>query len=467
MRARRILAVAVICGLAYGAWWLPVAVSVGTGYAARVICSLVLNAGEDPDVVLRDYVAHEIWPLGTVIDVRVDRDAGTTDASTLGVVRARAIHRDGLGCTLVADTSESELRAVQVDLPRLPPLPENVPWPDGRRGPVSPAPPAVEAAIDRAFAEPNPAGEPQRRTAAVLVVHEGRLLAERYAPGFGPDTPMLSWSMAKSVIAALVGIADAEGLLDVDAPAPVPEWSDPDDPRHAITLDDLLRQSSGLEFDETYGATNDVSRMLFARGDAAGFAASFPLVHPPGTFFAYSSGASNIVSRILRDALGGDLESTLRFARRALFEPAQIRTAILEFDASGTPLGSSFAFMSARDWARFGLLHLQNGMWDGRRVLPEGWVEYVTTPTPASGSRYGAHWWINRGHPDPSKQREWPSLPAEVYTAWGHSGQYVMIDPTADLVVVRLGLAQRDVSELHGIEPLVHAVREALTGARP
>jgi len=171
------------------------------------------------------------------------------------------------------------------------------------------------------------------------------------------------------------------------------------------------------------------------------------------------------VSRILRDALGGYAE-TVRFARRALFAPTQITTATLEPDASGTFLGSSFAFLSPRDWARLGQLHLQDGVWSGARVLPEGWVDTVTRPTPASAGRYGAHWWINRGHPDPGKERDWPSLPHEVYLAWGHSGQYVMIDPTAELVVVRLGLAQVDEPPLHAFEPLVRDVRAAITADR-
>jgi len=466
MRARQlIVAVVAVAALAYGLHQLHIAVSVGTGYAAKVVCSLAQNSGRDPDAVLRDYVAHEIEPLDAVIAVAVDREAGVTDASSLGLVRARAIHREGLGCTLVADTSEAALRAERPDLSPRPPLPPDAPWPGGSAPPRTPSPPAVEAAIDRAFAEPNSAGAPRRQTTAVVVAHAGRLVAERYAPGYGPATPMLSWSMAKSVLATLVGLAAEQGRFDLRAPAPVPEWRGPDDPRGAITMDQLLRQSSGLAFDETYGAVNDVSRMLFTRGDTGRFAAAFPLAHAPDTFWAYSSGTSNILARILRDAFGRDLAALVRFARDALFAPAQLHTAFIEPDASGSFIGSSFAFMSARDWARFGQLHLQHGSWQGARVLPEAWVDYVTTPTPAARGRYGAHWWLNAGDPDDPTQRRWPSLPREIYAACGHGGQYVVVDPTADLVVVRLGLAQEDDDALSGIEPLVRSVRDALVGA--
>jgi len=465
MRVRRlllgVLVLVAAAGLLYGLRQLHVAASVGTGYAARVLCSLVLNSDQDPQAALRDYVAHEVWPLGAVLRVDVDREAGEVRASALGLARARALHRDGLGCTLLAGASEQTLRAQAPELKPLPPLPSDRPWPYGRRGPDAPAP-ALAAAVDRAFAEPHPREGPLRQTTAVVVAHRGHLVAERYAPGYTPTTPMLSWSMAKSVLATLVGLADSEGLLDLEVPAPVPEWRGADDPRRAITVDHLLRQSSGLAFDETYGATNDVSRMLFTRRDTGAFAAAFPLAHPPDTVWSYSSGTSNILARVLRDAFEGDLARMVRWARARLFEPADMRTALCEPDASGSFVASSFCFMSARDWARFGQLHLQGGVWSGARVLPAGWVEYATTPTPASEGRYGAHWWLNAGDPEDPAQRMWPSLPREVYAARGHSGQYVVVDPTADLVVVRLGLAQGGGDALHGAERLVREVREAL-----
>ena len=439
-----------------------VALAVGAGYAARVTCSLAFHSGMDPEWVMRRYVSFDLGPAHSLVRVSVDREAGAVDAVAARLARARVIHRDGIGCTLLADADEAALRRFR-DPPHAPPLASDVPWPRGEAAIGAPPPPALNAALEEAFAEPNRGAGPLRQTSAVLVAHRGRLVAERYGSGIGPDTPLLSWSMAKSVIAALVGVAVREGRADLHAPAPVPEWRGGSDPRGAITMDQLLRMSSGLAFDETYGAVNDVSRMLFTRADAGAFAAGFPVVGPPDSVWSYSSGTSNILARIVRDVLGRDLEAMVSWSRRALFDPVGMRSAVFETDASGSFIGSSLFFATGRDWARFGQLHLQDGVWQGRRILPEGWSRYVSTPTPqAPEGGYGAGWWLNAGDPDDPTQRMWPSLPREAYSARGKSGQYVVVVPSAELVVVRLGLSQAEGDDLHGVEPLVRAALDTL-----
>ncbi len=416
-----------------GLRWLWLATSVGAGFAARVTCSLVFVSGQDPERVFEEYVAFEVAPLGPALELRVG--ASEVVALVLGMPRARAVFRPGLGCTQVY--GDPPVPAALA--PAAPPAPD-LPWSAGGAAPAEPPAAAVEAAIERAFAEPGP---PRRRqTRAVVVVQDGRLVAERYAPGYGPETPMLSWSMAKSVTAALVGLAAEDGLLALERPAAVPEWRASGDPRGAITPDMLLRMSSGLRFDESYGPTSDASVMLFTRPEVAAFAARQPLAAEPDTRWSYSSGSSNLLARLLRDAFSGDPAAFLDWARRRLFEPAGIRSALLELDASGSFIGSSFAFMTARDWARLGELHLRDGQFAGRRVLPEGWVAAVTTPTPAApqGS-YGGGWWLNAGAPGDPSDRPWPELPPDAYAARGHSGQYVVVVPSARLVVVRLGLS--------------------------
>jgi CubicO group peptidase (beta-lactamase class C family) len=454
--------------LAYGARFATIGVPVGTGYAAKTLCSLAFNSGQDPEAVFRDYVAREIAPLGRVLRTAVDPVARAVTTSTLGLVGARAIHRDGLGCTLVLGTTEAELRAQSTPtLPR-PRLAADREWPDGTR--VTPSPPeaadrALEAAVARAFREPEPAAERRRQTKAVVIVRDGRILAERYASAISADTPLQSWSMAKSLLATLVGIAVGDGRIDLEAPAPVPEWHGADDPRRAITLDQLLRMSSGLAFGEDYTATGDTSRMLFTRGDAAAFAAVSRLAAPPDSVWSYSSGTSNIVSGILRRALGGELEHVVAFARTRLFDPLGMTSALCEPDASGSFVGSSFCFATARDWARFGLLHLEDGVWNGERILPPGWVRYVTTPTPrARLGRYGAHWWLNVGEPGNRAERMWSGLPTDTYAALGHSGQHVFVIPSERLVVVRLGLS-RSMEDSGGPElaaEIVAALRSGL-----
>jgi CubicO group peptidase (beta-lactamase class C family) len=445
--------------LLYGAFWLQTAAHVGAGFAAKVTCSLVLNSHQGAAGSVREYVNAETAPLGRLLGVSM-LEHGAEGVGLLAI-HVRAVHRPGLGCTLLPGDSEASLALPGGIADARPILDPAMPWPLGGDGPVARASAAIEAALDRAFEEPRPSAEGRvRHTTAVVVAHDGQLIAERYAPGYSPETPMLSWSMAKSVTAALVGIAVGDGRLALRERAPVPEWAGENDPRRAITLDQLLRMSSGLGFNEHYGPTNDVSRMLFTEPDTGAFAARSPLIAAPDTVWSYSSGTSNIVARILRELHGNDLAALVRASRERLFDPVAMTSAFLEPDASGTFIGSSFAFMTARDWARFGELHRRDGVWNGRRILPEGWVRYVTTPTPAApNGRYGAHWWLNAGNPKDPTQRPWPALPTDSYAATGHSGQYVVVVPSAKLVVVRLGLSEPDDGNVGAVELVAEVIR--------
>jgi CubicO group peptidase (beta-lactamase class C family) len=278
-------------------------------------------------------------------------------------------------------------------------------------------------------------------THAVLAVARGRLVLERYGTGFSPDSLCPSWSMAKSVTHALIGILVGDGRIDIRAPAPVAEWRGPDDPRRAITLDQLLRMSSGLAFIESYipDEPTDVIDMLWGKGkdDVAHFAASFPLAHAPGSFWAYSSGTTNIVARLAADAAGARGPAFEAFMRERLFAPLGMKSALPKFDAAGTFIGSSFLLATARDFARFGLLYLRGGMWDGARIVPEGWVDHARTPTfqqtPDQG-RYGAHWWLDIAG-------------SGSFSANGYEGQFIIIVPQRDLVLVRLGKSRAEVQD--------------------
>lgn len=447
------LAVGLVLAGAFAVRRIPIAAAVGAGFAAKVVCSLHFLAGEDPTELMRGYVDGELGGMGFLFDIEVEATAVTARAP-FGIL-ARAVYRPGHGCTLLAGLDENDIVDVTSHRPRS----GRAKTRDFGDAPGR-ATPAVAAAIDAAFREPeNSQPGRVRATKAVVVLHRGRLVAERYAEGYGRNTPMLSWSMAKSVLAAVVGVLVADGKLRIDVPAAVPEWSQPDDPRRAITLDMLLRQSSGLEFDETYGAISDVSRMLFTRPDTAAFAAAKPLAHAPDSHWSYSSGTSNIIARLLAERFGRAPDLFATFLRARLFEPCGIDTAVFESDASGTPIGSSFVFMSALDWARFGELYRRDGVCgDAERVLPEGWVAYGTTPTAhAAQGAYGAHWWLNAGDRNDPTDRLWPRLPADAYAALGHSGQYVVVVPSAELVVVRLGLSLPDDGN-DGTEELIAAL---------
>jgi CubicO group peptidase (beta-lactamase class C family) len=298
----------------------------------------------------------------------------------------------------------------------------------------------VSALLDDAFgiAEHPALGE----THAVVVVQGGRIVAERYTARFGPDVTCPSWSKAKSITHALVGLAVAEGKLDIHTLADVPEWQVEGDPRRAITLDQLLRMSSGLDFVEAYlpGGRSDVIEMLFGSGrdDVAHYAASVPLAHPPGTWFSYSSGTTNIISRCLARAVGAKGEGFEAFMRERLFGSLGMKSPIPKFDAAGTFIGSSFCFATPRDFARFGLLYLRGGRWEGRRLLPESWVDYARTPTwqqpGVTDGRYGAHWWLDMAGPGS-------------FSANGYEGQYTVLVPDLDLVVVRHGKTPLDLKD--------------------
>lgn len=320
-------------------------------------------------------------------------------------------------------------------LPELPNQLAGVPWPtdDWPQGSLAePVRRRVDTLLDDAFsaAEHPRLGE----THAVLVVQGGRIVAERYAAGFSPASTFPSWSKAKSITHALVGLAAAAGKLDIHAPADVPEWQADGDPRRAITLDQLLRMSSGLDFVEVYvpGGRSDVIEMLFGSGqdDVAHFAASAPLAHPPGTWFSYSSGTTNIVSRCLARAIGATGEAFEAFMRERLFGPLGMKSPLPKFDAAGTFIGSSFCFATARDFARFGLLYLRGGQWDGQQLLHQSWVDYARTPTwqqpGVTEGRYGAHWWLDMAG-------------AGSFSANGYEGQYTVLVPDLDLVIVRHG----------------------------
>jgi len=324
---------------------------------------------------------------------------------------------------------------IPAQLMKLPEQPRDVAWPT-RQWPEASDPQgfdsaALQALLDFAFSDPAP--DVMGETHAFLAVQGGKIVSERYWRDYKATDTYPSWSEAKSVTHALIGILAREGKLDVLAPADVPEWQGGDDPRQQITLDQLLRMSSGLKFAEDYvdAGVSDVIEMLFGKGaeDVAGFAANFPPEHAPDTFWSYSSGTSNIVARVAARALGKVGPEFEAFMRRELFDPIGMTSPLPKFDAQGTFIGSSFCYCTARDFARFGLLYMRDGIWDGRRILPDGWVDYARSPTPTPPDEpmgYGAHWWLGMCGDDS-------------FSANGYQGQFTVLIPSLDLILVRHG----------------------------
>jgi len=288
------------------------------------------------------------------------------------------------------------------------------------------------------------------------------VVAERYAPGYNAATPILGYSVTKSVISALIGILVRQGKLSVSKPAPVAAWQAPRDPRHSITIDNLLRMTSGLALDETDTGFDPVSRMLFVERDMAAYAESAHLQSPPGSIWKYTSGNTIILSQIIRDAVGGQAQDVLEFANRELFGPLGISSATIEFDAMGTPVGCTDMLASARDWARFGLLYANDGVVGGKRILPEGWVGYSISPT--LDSAYGAGFWTNLGLNEDAQYRVHAGMPASSLYASGKLGQRIFIAPSEKLVIVRLGLSHSSDMDMKGLLKLVSETISALRG---
>lgn len=429
-----------VIGVVWLAWG---ALPVISGYSAKMACSCVYGAGRSLESVQAEELGS--FPL-QVATVRLVEQDSTVEASVFGLASKKAVYRRGLGCTLLNGMSYETLRSQSFQLATPPAIdPDTIPWPMGDLLP--PHPPTglddvqLEKAINTAFQEKDP-GNPVR-TRAVVVVYDGMLVGEKYAPGYSRKSLFYSWSMVKSVWGALAGILVGNGNLQLEAPAPVPEWRAANDGREKITLEHILQHTTGLDVEENYSKATTVTNMLFREADMGAYAAAQPLRDLPGTRFYYCSANSNILSRLIRHQLGDSAYHS--FPARQLFYPLGMYSAILEPDASGTFVGSSYMLATARDYARFGQLYLNGGTWMGQEVLPAGWVSRTLEPAKAAKlGEYGLHMRLNRGAPHDSSRRKFPDLPGDLFYAYGYEGEYIIVIPSKKLVMVRLGQTPGD-----------------------
>lgn len=464
-RRRKIIlaTTAIACaGLALGAARARDVPKVATGFIAHTLCSEIFVSGLDPKRDLAE--TTDAMPganlLTWAMDFQVDRARKDVTVSLFGIGRSHAVYREGLGCTL-----EHGEGIADVAMPRDDKQPALLPAISGPAV-VTPQSEGLAAALDRAFTEP--AQPPYRRTRAIVVVKNGRIIAERYADGIGPQTPLLGFSMTKSVISALTGILVRQGKLKLEAPAPVAAWQNPDDPRHAITVDQLLRHTAGLALGSSLQASlgsvlEPVNTMKYAENDMAAFAERAPLAAAPGTVWNYHDGNTIILAHLIRNAAGGKPADALAFARRELFAPLGMNSVTLQLDASGTIEASAEMMASARDWARFGQLYLDDGVAGGRRILPEGWVTYSATATPNAWVGIGAGFWTNHGDSFGANFRVEHGWPRDAFFAKGTIGQYTIVIPSERLVIVRLGRSPNWPPEADGVFDLV---RDMVAAAR-
>jgi CubicO group peptidase (beta-lactamase class C family) len=412
--------------------------ALAAGYKAAFLCSGIFAAGQSEAQVTADDlegIYPEYQAAVSNLPARIDRAARTVSVAFEESLPPRiAAWRPGLGCAQLPVGADA--RAI-ASLPRLalspPPAGADArSWPDGEAGA---APRAVsqrlEAVAARAFdGATYGAGS---RTTAVVVVRDGRILAERYRPGYGPTTPQRTWSAAKSLTATLIGRAVALDLVKVDAPAPIPEWRAPGDPRAAITLRNLLNMASGLFTD---GPGNRTDGIYVGGAEVTEAATAMPLEAAPGSRFHYANDDALLAARALR-AVNGDGQRALQFPYTELLWRIGMDHTTLETDWRGNYVLSSQVWSTARDLGRLGLLYLNDGVWDGRRLLPRGWARFVATPAPAQpegaargGPGYGAFFWLYGPR---------QGLPPGTYAMEGNRGQYVFIVPTRHMVIVRRG----------------------------
>lgn len=421
MKAKKILGIVgavLAAGIIGGCIYLNTLMPIITGYAAKNLASAVFVSGrEQADVEALDlnfsFIKHN--------RNKVDFDRKTVTSRFLWY-SSTAAYREGYGVTLLHGKGKKEFLAQKYPLPK----DANEDYlQKGDSALTARLEPIAKALVDERAYNGHPF--------AFVVLHKGKLVAERYDEGITAGTQLLSWSMGKSFTNALVGIMSGDGLVDINAPMDIPEWQA--DRRKAITLNDLMQMQSGLEWNENYGNRSDVNLMLFRETDMGKFTIDKPLEHEPGTFWYYSSGSTNIVMRYLRGLFPSD-EAFLTYMRERLFAPLAIANPHFEPDMSGTPVGSSYLYVTARDYARFGQLYLDDGCIGDKRILPEGWVDYTSSPASASDDGYGAFFWLNLNH-------KCPDVPDDMYSCQGHDGQEVYIIPSKELVVVILGYSPK------------------------
>ena len=396
-----------------------------SGYAAKNMASTVFIASRSASSVNEN--DHQV-PMIELAETSVDTVQKFAKSSVFGLMEREAVYREGLGSVLINE----EYTARTYETPVRNYVFNKAPFPQGH-GPEKDTLLAsvdydlLQKAFDSAFANPE-----VRRTRTVMVIYKNQLIGERYAEGFNRSTPILGWSMTKSILATLYGILAYQGKIDLNQHTDWPEWTN--DGRQDITYNHLLRMQSGLEWDEDYTRISDVTRMLFLESDMSLIQSGKEREAPPGENWNYSSGTSNLLAGMLRKQFKSQ-QQYLDFPYQALIDRIGMHSMLIETDMAGNFVGSSYGWASTADWAKFGLLYLNKGDWFGERIFAPDWVDYVSRPTQYSNGTYGAHFWLNA-------EGQYPDVPRDLLSANGYQGQYVFIIPSKNLVVVRTGLAE-------------------------
>lgn len=397
-----------------------------SGFSAKSAASGHFLDGRSLEVIATEDNDIDLVRLGKS---EIDEAGKSATATVFGLKKRKAVYREGLGATLIDDEFDAN---APYEIPKRSKPDNTTPFPYGNAEPKDTIFHNIDyAMLNRTVAAAFDSGKGDvKRTRAVIVIYKDRIIAERYGKGFSKKSRLLGWSMTKSITATYFGILQKQGKIDIFAPAPVAEWKK--DGRKNITINDLLHMNSGLAWEEDYTTISDVTKMLFVERDMTRSQEVKEAVAKPDTHWNYSSGTSNLLSGILRKQFRTQQEY-LDFWYAALIDRIGMNSMLVETDMAGHFVGSSYAWATARDWAKFGLLYLHRGNWNGDPVFDPSWTDYVTTPTTTSDGRYGGHFWLNAGG-------YYDNCPRDMYSANGFQGQRVFVIPSKDMVIVRLGL---------------------------
>ena len=406
----------ILLGIAFYLFVYP-KLEIVSGFNAKILCSCHFMTGLDQERIENEDLGFSLLWLASN---EIDREEKRVYTDVLGMHKKIAVYRKGLGCALVNQANPRDIQDASIPINELT-YSEEI-WPN--RAVSGNA--KIQAALQTAF---DSTAEKNLLTRAVLVIKDGELIGEAYADGIDHDTPLLGWSMTKSITSILAGILNKRGELNIENSIPVKSW---EDERSEITWKHALNMSTGLKWDEEYGDVSSATKMLYSSDDMGKSAASWELEYEPGTYWEYSSGTTNIIARELQTFFDTQDEYQM-FPYRELFSKVGARTFRIETDASGHFVGSSYGYASARDWAKLGLLMLNQGNWYGEQIIDTSWVDFCREPVADSEGQYGGHFWLNRGG-------TFENYSSEAYWMSGYQGQQVAIHPEKNVVIVRLGI---------------------------
>jgi len=427
-----VLVFIILAGILY--WQYP-RLNIISGFGAKNMCSCLFEANRDQDIIT---TADNNFPPIDIAKYEIDKENLRVTASVFGMMKRTAVYHEDLGCQLIL---KGETEPVIEYFPVPHNCPESAPYPLGNEEQKDTILSNInyeklKKVVTNTF---DKVGVDSLKTRSILVIYNDIIIAEKYATGFDKHSPILGWSMTKSVLATLFGILQKKGKTDLQNMHLFYEWENSE--RSSISLSDLLQMKSGLEWEENYDKISDVTQMLFLEKDMSKKQLNKPMSYRLGEHFNYSSGTSNLLSGYLRNQFKTHQEY-LDFPIKQLYDKLGMSSMMIETDLSGNYVASSYGWANTRDWAKLGLLYLHQGNWFGEQIIDESWVDYVSTPNGVSDGLYGAHFWLNAGG-------NRPDVPKDMYAMEGYQGQMVFIIPSKNLVVVRMGLTEEPVIDFN------------------